>query len=190
MGVKPFPVNHDLLAADVNDLVGILERSTAAVDVVNTAASTNLYSVSLAANSMSIDRMVRVTVLGDYLNNTGSSQTLSLAVVLNATIMWQDLTTATIPTDVDRRPFVMEFYVANVASASVQILRGTFWLGAAVAGSGAGIGDIDGSLLTSVFGGSAAENTALARTLSFSAQHGAANANLSIRKTYALTELC
>lgn len=190
MADKPFASGHILAAADVNRLVGILDQSTSAVDVVSTAAATNLHSVSLPAGCMSTDRMVRVTVLGDYLNNTGISQTLSLAVVLQGTIMWQDLTTASIGTDADRRPFIMQFQIANTASASVQVLRGTWWLGVAAAGSGAGIGDIDLSLLTTVFGGSAAENTALARTLSFSAQHGASNANLSIRKQYALVELC
>lgn len=80
MASKPFSSGHDLTAADVNDLVGVYDRSTSAVDVVNTAVATSLWSKAIAANALSTDRMLRVTILGDYLNNTGISQALTLGI--------------------------------------------------------------------------------------------------------------
>lgn len=186
---KPIAALGNVTSAFLNDLVGVYDRETSEVDIVNTAVGSALYSKSIGAGHMSTDRMLRCTIQGDYLNNSGVSQTLTLTVSLGATAAWQDLTTVAIPTDADRRPFRIVVEIANRASASVQNMTGTFWLGAAVAGSGAGIGDIDAANNVIVFGGTAAEDTSVAKSLTISAAHGVANANLSIRKRYAMLEL-
>lgn len=189
MADKPFPSGHDLTAADVNRLVGILDQSTAEFDLVNTAAGGTMYDKSVAANAMSTDRLLRCTILGDYLNNSGTSQSLTMSVQLGGTLLWGDSTTATITTSAVRRLFRLTFEIANLGSASVQTLSGFWVLSAPVAGSGAGLGAIDSGSVNAPLAGTGAKDTTGALTLAWTAQHGAASTNISLRKKYALLEL-
>lgn len=191
MASKPFSSGHILASADVNDLGGVLDRSTSAFDLVSSSTQTTIWSKSVAANAMSTDRMLRCTIIGDYLNNTGSNTTLVLSIQFGPgpTILWQDGPSASIPTAATRRRFQIEFVLANIASASVQQMSGRWSFSSAAAGSGGGIGDIDTLQFNSVFGGTSAVNTTSAATLLVQAKHDTPNANLSLRKTYAMLEL-
>lgn len=191
MAAKPFASGHILAAADVNDLVGVLERNTTAIDVVSSAGVSVIAALTAPAGAMSTDRMIRATIIGDYLNNTGSNATLLWSIRFGPvpTIMWEDGPSASIGTSATRRRFQMQFVIANIASASVQQLSGSWFLTLAQAGSGGGIGDVDTGFINTGFGGTAAVNTAIAQPLNICVQHNTSSASLSIRKTYSMLEL-
>lgn len=189
MSGSPHVSGQVVNAADLNDRVKCYDRSTSTVDVVSSAALTNLYSQSLGAGFLSTDRMIRITVMGDYLNNSGSSQTLKIHIY-GTTDLWGDTTTATITASAVRREFLLQLLVANLGATNSQKISGTWTLSAATAGSVAGIGDIDGGMQhITAFGGTSAWDTTVLQTFNIAAQHGASNANLSIRKKYAMWEL-
>lgn len=192
----PFADGEKPSAAKWNSLVGVYERSTSAVDVVSSAAETDLYSKSILAGHLSSDRMLRLTLLGDYLNNSGSTQTITLRFKYGATTMFGDV--ASVATGANRYPLLIVAHIAVLGATNSQWLAGSIALGSPLAGSVAGRGDIDGGMDPNAnwsgsslfaFDGSAAEDSTAAKTLAVTAQHGASNANLSIRKHYAALEL-
>lgn len=167
------------------------DLSTSELDLVSSAAETNIYTKAVAAGDMSTNRTLRCTIIGDYLNNSGSARTLLLGIYMltGGTPLWKDVTGTSIAASATRREWRIVFEIANLNSASVQKLAGEFTITAPTAGSGGGIGDIDGNALVAPFGGAATQDTASAWTLYFTAQHGASDANLSFRKKYALLEI-
>ena len=88
MAAKPFASGHILDAADVNDLTGILDRSTSTVDVVSTVTETTIYTFSVPANAMSTNRMLRLTMIGDVLNNDGTNRQFTVRIKFGATTMY------------------------------------------------------------------------------------------------------
>lgn len=197
MASKPFPSNHELSSADVNDLVGILDRSTAEFDLVNSAAATALWSKTVAAAAMSTDRMLRGTIIGDYLNNTGGAASLAISLQLGGVAVLADTMTA-IDAGATRRPWRFVFEIANLNSASAQFAAGLFSFGAATAAT-AGTGDVFADNYVSslnattqqnaILAGAATGATGSAIAVAFAAAHGSASASLSFRKKYACLEL-
>lgn len=60
--------------------VTVYDRSPAAVDVVNTTTETSIYSKLIAAGQMSSDKMLRLTIHGDYLHNNVAGDQLTFRV--------------------------------------------------------------------------------------------------------------
>jgi hypothetical protein len=176
-------------SADLNDRVKIYERSTSTVDLVSSTTLTNLYAPTIAANHMSTDRMLRCTIMGDYLNNSGASRNLTLQAVFGGGVLWADTTITPIPASANRRQWRAVIEVANLGAANVQILTVSFQLGSANPGSGGGLGTIDNVEKSTVAGGPGAQDTTVLTALTFQAQHPVNNASLSIRKKYGLLEL-
>lgn len=192
MASKPFSSGHDLAAADVNDLVGVYDRVTAQIDVVSSIAETTIYTKSIGAGHMSTDRMLRFTLIGDYLDNAGTTN-ITFRIKFGGTTIVAFTTATSIPQDADRQPFELEFKMANLNSASVQFLKGshTTLTAAAAAGlSSAGIFNQPGDgRVNFATAGTVAINTASAQTLVVTAQHASSDANISLRRHYAMLEL-
>lgn len=178
-------------AADLNDRVKIYDRATTEIDVNTTVTETTVYTKSIGAGHMSTDRMLRLTLLGDYLNNNAAAN-ITLRVKLGATTLMDDIT-AVINTSATRRPFNLQVEIANLASASVQFATLLFVVGP-LSGATTGIGDLAnasdlGSTIMAT-NGTTAVATASAQTLVVTIQHNASSANQSFRRKYALLELC
>lgn len=173
-------------------------RKTTLKDVVNTTAEVDLLNgeIVIGAGVMSTDKRLRVVLICDYLNNSGVSQTLTLAVKLGATTLWKDTLTgaAAISSAAVRRALRIELDLANLGVANSQFLSGLFWLSNPIAAT-AGLGDFSERVAVADdiwgggFGGSAGEDTTLAKALAVTAQHGTANAALSCRLQYASVEV-
>lgn len=188
MASKPFASGHILAAADVNDLTGVYDRATATIDVVSSTTETTIYTKSIGAGHMSTDRMLRLTILGDYFNNTGLGQDPRLKVSFGGTVIWDwTFPIAGQPDNANRRPFYAVINIANKASASVQFMTGIMGIGSANVTVGIGSEDKAAGVIASA--GTFAINTASAQTLLVTAQHDTSSANLSLRRLYAMLEL-
>lgn len=169
----------------------LLYQSGVTVDIVNTAAESNLLTYSLAGGTMGAEGLLRIRISGDYLQNSGSARALTIKVVLGGTTLWGDQATA-IADSASRRAFHFVCDISNVNSQSAQHLNGYIALSGGN-GSVAGLGSWDAVILKEAVISSAASNpsvnTAIAQSLSVTAQHSIANANMSLRAKHVLVEL-
>ncbi len=168
--------------------VAVLGRTATLLDVVNTAAETSIASVVVPANALRTDRMVRLTLVGDYLNNSGVARTLIVRVKFGATTLYNDVSAA-LGFGALRRPIAINLCLANQNANNVQVLGGQIDIGT-IGGATSGLGDlaVTAPQLT-VLSGSAAEDSTIPKTFDITVQHQVAAATISIRRLYALFEL-
>ena len=166
----------------------VLGRAPTILDVQNTAVETSLASISVPGNAMRTDRMVRLTLIADYLNNSGVARTLTVRVKFGATTLYNDVSVA-FTAGALRRPIAFTIWLASQNANNVQVLGGQIDIGT-MGGATSGLGDlaVTAPQLT-VLTGSAAEDSPIAKTFDITVQHSLAAATISIRRLYALFEL-
>lgn len=157
-------------------------------DLVNSAAETSVYSFSVTANTLATTRALRLTLFGDYLNNSGAGRTFTLRIKYGATTLYDD-TTGSLTASAVRRAQQFVIHLGNTGTTNAQFLSWD-WLLSNVAATTAGLGD----LATAVFGnnqggGSAAEDSTTTLTFNVTIQHSVADANLSWRRQCGTLEL-
>lgn len=159
------------------------------VDVVSSAAETTWASWVIPANTLKTNQVVKVTIIWDFLNNTAGADFFTLRVKYGATTMFADASAA-IVNNAARRDGVLEFWLVGDTATNVQLLRGRMQLGA-VAAATTGTGDLAGTLGMSgaPWGGSAAEDSTAAKTLTVTIQNNVNSASYSVRLLEAYIEL-
>lgn len=182
MASKPFPSGHLLAAADVNDLTGVINRNPTVVDVVSSTSETVVYFPSIAAGSLSTDRIARIVMGGDVLQNATATPTIK--IYYGSAVLWQSV--VAFPNDVDRRPWLVELWLQNINSASAQAFSGRISPGDP---SAAAIGQ--GSQLSQaiIMGGTSAINSASVFGFGLTVQWDVNSASASFRKKLAYLEL-
>jgi hypothetical protein len=180
-----------VVAADVPGAPGLgcVDRSSAVVDVVNTAAETSIYSYTLPAGWLGgEDWALRLTMAGDYLNNSGGSRILTLRVKLGGTTLYADATAANVASST-RRAWRLELGLTRRAGTDgQQLLYGLVGFSSSAAAD-TGIGDIGAAaVLAHPIVGEAAESLASAKVFQVTLQHPAAHASLSWRRRWAMLE--
>ena len=180
--------------SDVTSTISaVLNRSTSTTTIVNDSAEQTLYSQSIAANLLSTNRMLRLTIFGSYLNNSGSNKTAQLKVKFGSTTLFDDVTAGLITGATDR-PFFLQCWLANKGATNSQLLVGNFWMGRPAPPT-SGIGDLgaqmstDNQSVVAPLGGTATEDTTAAKTLSVTVQHSAAASTVSVSLLSAFLEL-
>lgn len=190
LGLVYFEFSGQTVAANPSGLdnVRVLDE-VGQLDIVNLATEQTFYSYTIPANLLSTKRAVRLTIAGDYLNNSGGTRTITLRVYYGATKMYDDVTT-TIAASATRRPFWWDFILGAEGSAAAQVLGAKTNLGN-VGATTAGLGDLSAAptIAGNVLFGTAAENSALDQLFSVTVQHSTNHASLSIRRRYAVLEL-
>lgn len=172
--------------------VGVLDRQVTQLDHNNSAALTTLYTFSVPANVLDTQKMLRLTLYGDYLNNSGGTSTLRVQCAFGGTTMYDDTCSAQ-NASATRHPFKFEFLIGNQNSATSQVLGGMLTLGTSVSTT-AGLGDLGAVIIaatgfnTSIFG-TAAVNTTSSQTLTISVAHSATSTSTSIRRQMAILEV-
>jgi hypothetical protein len=138
---------------------------------------------------MGVTGAIRLTLLVDYLNNTGGNQSCTIKIKFGGTVFYGDAV-GSIATSANRYPIPIEVVLANLAATNSNVLQGNApaWGGGApAAGSVAGIvGAITDSRW--VLSGVQSIDTTADQYLDVTAAHGAANANLSIRRLAAFAQ--
>lgn len=165
--------------AAITNLPYVLDRSTSLGTVVNTTVDTAIYSLAVAGNTLGTTKMLRLTLLATYLQNSGGAADLIASIKYGATTLGTALATnsaaGTAPAALR-----IEAYLMNIGTTNVQ--RGGFtFLGrhqpinqANVVVSGYGV---------------AAEDSTASKTFAISIAHGTASADLSFIKNFAILEV-
>jgi hypothetical protein len=169
-----------------------IDRDTTRTTVVsNSNTEATLYSYTVPANLLGTDRILKMTVLGAYINNTGSNQTLRVRYKFGGAEMWNDVT-ANAASNANERGFRFEFWIANQGTTNSQTGGGTAFIGGTGAAS-AGSGDL-GSYVTLgdahiTFTSDPSINTTSPTTMEITVQMSTTKAGTSVRQDLAFMEL-
>ena len=145
------------------------------VSVNNNASEASIFSVSVPAGSMGANGLVWFDVKGRLFNNSGAGRTITLRFKFGSTTF--AFTTASYTATTFSRGFSLDASLQNTNNASAQLFNASFRLGAAPVDGGS-IASTAYVLNGELYGASA-EATSSAKTLELTAQHSAANANLT-----------
>lgn len=155
-----------------------LDKDMSQVSVNNTVTETTIYSKTIDAGILETTRWLRATILGTYLNNSGSARDLTIKLKYGATTIATAVASLS-ASGADLAGIVMEAFLAANDSATSQ--KGGFNL------VGRHTPTNQNNVILSGYG-SASENSALDKTLSITVQHGAAHASLTFAKEAAILE--
>lgn len=156
----------------------ILNRDVTQNEVVDTTTETTVYSFSVPADSLSTNRMLRMTLLGDYLNNSGTIRTVTFRVKYGATTMLTfDGAGGTLAASASRRSVRLMVELSAKNSNSAQIAHGNLHVGATVGDGADGAKSYDH---VAVHNGVAEDSTG-ALTFAVTVEHSFAHASASIK---------
>jgi len=169
----------------------VLDRDVTETEVVNTTTETTVYSFSVPANTLSTNRGLRLTLLGDHLNNSGSTTTPIVKVKYGATTIATLTPASTFAINAGRAHVVLSAILQAKNSASAQVAYSVLHC------DDGGGQTMDGSDSTSIYNAenvlsmhnAVAEDSTGALTLSVTYQHGDAHANISFKAFTAMLEL-
>lgn len=183
--VKDFPTIVDAPRAALLDALLVKRYGNAGnplQDVVNTAALTSILSQVIPAGLMGTKGRLRISVIGDWKNQSGGAAGTRLQVLFGGTTMMDG--SNNLGTSVaNRAPWSLRFELGNLGVANAQFIEGRATFDdPSQAQLTTGMGTFT-SAPTSGYeiGGSSAVDTALAQTLEIKLAPTAANANLSFR---------
>jgi hypothetical protein len=171
------------------DKITVPDVASAENDIVNTTTETSVYSYSIGANVLGADGAVRLTMHGDYKNDSGSAQTFTLKVKFGSTTMFEDVSASIPDFGASRLPWWMQLVLANKNATNSQTFGSQYMLTSIGAGTGVGRIDTDELYFHGGPQGSASEDTTGALTLDITITHAAAHADLSYRRHWAMLEL-
>ena len=167
-----------------------LNNSTTETSLISGAAASSTTGFKIPGGTMSATAGVRLSLLLDYLNSTGSNQTCTIKIIFGGTVFYGDAVSS-IASNATRYPVPIDVVLANIGATNSNILEGvgpSWGGGTPTTGSIAGIiGAITDRrvILSSV----ESIDTTADRYLDVTAIHGAANSSLSIRRLAAFAEL-
>src|SRR5260370_905524 len=166
-----------------------LNNSTTESSLISGAAASGTSGFKIPANTLGLTGAIRLTVVADYLNHTGANQSCTIKTKFGGTVFYGALVGG-IAASATRYPVPIAFVLANLAATNSNAIQGSApsWGGGApTTGSVAGIiGAVtDGRMVMSSV---QAIDTTADQYLDVTATHGAANANLSIRRLAAFAE--
>lgn len=175
----------------------IYDRQTSLTEVVSTATETSFYSKSIAGGDMSTNKMLRLTIVGDYLQNNSATDTANIKITFGGTTIFDSgtvrLDNSSGSISANRHPWILNLYVTNQGAAnSNHIVAQMFVHRPGQAAPTTGAGDFLEASTPSLIGGSnglSTIDTASVQTLDVLFKWSAASANNSWRARYALLEL-
>jgi hypothetical protein len=188
-------------AVPINSVLGFqqqirfLDRSTSSVNVFNTTSETPLYTFTVNGGDMGSDRLIRLTIIGDFLYNNSVSDTVTVRVKFGGSVLWGNAGLLGNP-GTARHPWALAIHIANQGDTGSQFMYGWFISERSdiSAPTVAGIGDAV-STESNVLGfplatsGLSSIDTTVGQTLQVTAQWSVASASNSMRKRYGLLEL-
>lgn len=172
---------------DVEDLVGVQNQVATDVTVVNTTTETSIYSYSVPAATLDTNRLLRLTIFGDILANSGTPN-LTVRVKFGGTTIYADAT-ANFSASATRRPFFFQILLAGDGATNAQVLGGWLFVGAiGTATTGTGDLGVDENQGVAPIANTAALDQTSAQTLDVTVQWSAANASVECRAKHAVLE--
>lgn len=142
---------------------------TGNVTVQNTTTETNLINQSHAAGKVRENNGIRVTIVGQYTNNSGSAQQIDLRGYYGGSL-FSTLTFPSIPTNGTLRGCLLVYHLTNVDSLTARVIYAQLQvLEPNDAGANVAIYGTTGSYDTN-----SSVNSADAQAIRVSCQHGSA----------------
>ncbi len=173
------------------ELIGIEEQldvNPSEVEVINTAALTTVYNFVVPAGSLGTNRLLRVGMIADYLNNDlFSARGIRMRIRFGGAILYDSASAATaIGNSPRRRAVLMEVDISNRDDVDRQIGGGFFVVGLDAIPT-AGVGAIADLATADRTGGEFATeatglDTSVAQTMEISIAHSGASNLISFRK--------
>jgi hypothetical protein len=164
----------------------VYARDVTSQAVTNTTTETTVFTTTIAAGDLSTNRQLRLTVIADYLNNTGGQESFTVRVKYGGTTF--AALSHTVAVDANRRGMRVDFIISAGNSASVQYAAASMDVGAANTAGGVGSTTAAGSRVTSAHNAGAVDSTS-SQTFAVTFQHGNTGANLSATCLSAVLEL-
>jgi hypothetical protein len=175
-----------LTGADAVTLSGVIDRDTSSQSVANTTTETTVYTYSVPANALGTDRMLRLTLLGQYLNNSGSNKTFTVRVKFGATTVYEGVAES-LATGATERFHSLQFWLLARGATNAQYAYGHHLVGSLDTIGGANPDEGAGDRQTGH--AAVAEDTTSAKTFSVTVQHGTAAATVTYQFDTAMLEL-
>ena len=176
-------------AVALNSVVTVLDRVVASLDINTTVTETSIYSFSVPGGTFSTNRMLRLNLICDYLNNSGTTKFFTFKVKYGGTTLYSD-TMNTIAANASRTPLYIVLLLAANNATNAQVLGGYINL-SDPGGATSGIGDFadDEIMAHTAIGGSATEDSTGALTFDVTITHSASDINASFRRHVGILEL-
>lgn len=154
----------------VDPLGSLVDESHADAGPVNTTTETAAASLTLPAGAVAAGDLVRLTLFGDYLNNSGGSVNYTYKVKVGATTVMTS-TTSTIPTTANRAKYKATVDIMIVSTTAQRVSALVNSTGAAATGF-----DVITASRCMVGYGTSAEDTSSSKTIQFTVTLNTANA--------------
>ncbi len=123
-----FAVRPVAVLADPLDLNGIF--ATGLKGGLTPDPQDLLAGLTVPGGFMGTRGMLRCTLIGDFMNQTGVACRIGLALVVGGTTVWSSATgNGDIANHSQRHPWRLQFWIANLDSASTQFAAGRFTMG-------------------------------------------------------------
>lgn len=165
----------------------VLDRDVTAQDVVSSAAETTVYTFSVPGGTLSTNRTLRISLIGDILS--GAARTMTLKLKYGATTV---LTGAVLVGGIAGRGQMMfSAEITGLNSTSAQAAKGLLTMsnvGADAAGTMLSTAPTSGFFFAGVNSGVTEDSTS-SKTLAITFQNSAADASTSMRVHTVLLEL-
>lgn len=165
-----------------------LVNSTTESSLISGAAASGTSGFRIPANTLGLVGAVRLTLIGDYLNNSGGNQSCTIKIKFGGTVFYGDAV-GSIGASANRYPARIQVVLANLNATNSNLLQGLApnWGTVPTTGSVAGLVSVMSNLRMVTSAVQSIDTTA-DQYLDVTAAHGAANANLSIRRHAAYAE--
>lgn len=190
-GSAAAPTFRVLTGADLTApaAVRVLDRKVTTTDVVSSTAETAVYSFSVPAATLSTNKALRLTLIGDYLNNSGGGVNFTVKGKYGATVLGTTGAVAAV-TSANRAGVFMQFDLRACNATNVQVAYSRVMVGGRTAATNAGV--MAGAASADVYSThvSVAEDSTGALTLQVTVQHDTNAATVSFRIFNAILELC
>jgi len=159
----------------------VLDRKSATTDVASTNAETTAYTFTVPGGSLSSSRALRLTLLGDYLNNSGGGSDLIVKVKWGGTsFAVLDRHTAG-AASATRRTLMVSAFLMAFGATNAQVGRGELYLSTAGGVAGADAEDDLGLGAIRALHTGLAVDSSVDQALLVSIQHSVSSANVSGR---------
>jgi len=154
-------LNQLLSTGQASAIPGVLFRLATTQTVINTTTETTLFSLTIKANTLGTGRLLRVTVLGDYTNNTAGTRTMTVRSKLGASANLPSFVTSALAQSSSVRLWMLQVWLNSNAGGNQRAqCRWTM----SVPGGGAPTDDLQ-------FANTGSENLATDLTYAVSLQH-------------------
>ena len=108
----------------------VIDRDVSNASLVNDTTETTMYTYTVPANTLGTNGMIRISYVGELLNNTGGSATLVVRVKLGSTTVFDSNTILAATNSSSERSLFGHCWIAAANATNAQVSGGQISLGA------------------------------------------------------------